>query len=116
MTDTESTPQWLREIENRANAATEGPWEWSYSYQMYGRNDVRWCLVNPTVEGKTIDASLILDLDRPEWFYQPADSQPNWQFIAHARTDIPKLITAYKAVVAERDALLRALKENQDAS
>ena len=96
------TDEQIAEIEARANAAAEGPWRWRRDYEMPD-GDKHWELSNPEGDrsGKTIDASLILLLDRDEWLHRPAETQANWEFIAHARTDIPALCATVKALRAE---------------
>lgn len=87
----------LDEIEKRCNAATPGPWHWRRDYEMPDGSK-HWELSNPESdkEGKTIDASLILLLDKDDWLHRHAPSLPNWQFIAHARRDVPRLIAALR--------------------
>ena len=83
----------LNEIEARANAATEGPWEWE------GEAKAEWeiganSLVpsrrpdDPVLYGYGYDASGIE-------VKTPADAE----FIAHARTDVPALVAALRAVL-----------------
>ena len=67
----------LNEIEARANAATEGPWEWDPQDGWLGTEDevtVGWKWGTLTQEG-------------------------DGQFIAHARTDVPALVAALRAVL-----------------
>ena len=84
----------LNEIEARANAATEGPWEWE------GEAKAEWeiganSLVpsrrpdDPVLYGYGYDASGIE-------VKTPADAE----FIAHARTDMPDMAAALRAVLA----------------
>lgn len=83
----------LDEIEARANAATEGPWEWE------GEAKAEWeiganSLVpsrrpdDPVLYGYGYDASGIE-------VKSPADAE----FIAHARTDVPVLLDALEKVL-----------------
>ena len=83
----------LNEIEARANAATEGPWEWE------GEAKAEWeiganSLVpsrrpdDPVLYGYGYDASGIE-------VKTPADAE----FIAHARADVPALVAALRAVL-----------------
>ena len=83
----------LNEIEARTNAATEGPWEWE------GEAKAEWeeganSLVpsrrpdDPVLYGYGYDASGIE-------VKSPADAE----FIAHARTDVPALVAALRAVL-----------------
>ena len=66
----------LNEIEARANAATEGPWAASSGY----------------VESGT---ATIVECSDPLPF-----DQVNAEFIAHARTDVPEMAAALRAVLA----------------
>ena len=83
----------LDEIEARANAATEGPWEWE------GEAKAEWeiganSLVpsrrpdDPVLYGYGYDASGIE-------VKNPADAE----FIAHARADVPDMAAALRAVL-----------------
>ena len=83
----------LDEIEARANAATEGPWEWE------GEAKAEWeiganSLVpsrrpdDPVLYGYGYDASGIE-------VKTPADAE----LIAHARTDVPDMAAALRAVL-----------------
>ena len=85
----------LDKIEARANAATEGPWEWE------GEAKAEWeeganSLVpsrrpdDPVLYGYGYDASGIE-------VKTPADAE----FIAHARTDVPALVAALRAVLVD---------------
>lgn len=73
----------LEEIEARANAATDGPW-WAWD------RGVGWHIALGTP--KDVDdwghPSHLL----PEGFRTDISRQADAEFIAHARTDIPKLI------------------------
>ena len=83
----------LDEIEARTTAATEGPWEWE------GEAKAEWELGanslvpsrrpdDPVLYGYGYDASGI-EVENP------ADAE----FIAHARTDVPALVAALRAVL-----------------
>lgn len=89
----------LDEIKARAEAATEGPWEWT-QYRV------------PTLEGWKGDPANyrwqteVLEADHNgecgcrsacqlELTVDPADAE----FIAHARTDVPALVAAVEAVL-----------------
>ena len=75
------TDQELQSIENRANAATEGPWEWA-----------RWYSGDPSrvFQGSHLGETLIC-LDNT---YE--NCQADCVFIENARTDIPKLLAEIK--------------------
>lgn len=72
----------LEEIENRANAATGGPWKIVEESRKYFMNDLLYG------EG---------DFDK----------ESNLNFIAEARTDIPNLIETIKELKKENEALKR---------
>lgn len=62
-----------------------------------------------------MDGSLVLYLNLPNWFdMKPADTNPNWQFIAHARADIPKLCDTVLAQAARIEELERAAASDSD--
>lgn len=75
----------LDEIEARANAATEGPWEVEHHY---ARGVGRYVVseVHPPVECEGNGAGGV---------YRSEDAE----FIAHARTDVPALVSALRAVL-----------------
>lgn len=87
----------LDEIEARANAATEGPWEWE------GEAKGEWeiganSLVpsrrpdDPVLYGYGYDASGIE-------VKSPADAE----FIAHARTDVPALVSVARYALSQHN-------------
>lgn len=79
----------LEEMKARAEKATPGPWESGHTHGRvhYLRNGIRFTVADLAFR----DA----------------------EFIAHARTDVPKLIAALEAALATADALI---EENQDAT
>ena len=90
----------LNEIEARANAATEGPWEWE------GEAKAEWeeganSLVpsrrpdDPVLYGYGYDASGIE-------VKNPADAE----FIAHARADVPALVAALYEVLDQHQRVV----------
>ena len=107
----------LDEIEARANAATEGPWEVGDRYH---------CVAADTCDCRQDYGPLIDTYQHPEWgtmhvhrtdepwwhdgvLYRPAGGSPgevcrdtasaDAEFIAHARTDVPALVAALRAVL-----------------
>ena len=85
----------LDEIEARANAATEGPWEWE------GEAKAEWeeganSLVpsrrpdDPVLYGYGYDASGI-----------EVSNDADAQFIAHARTDVPALVAVVRYALSQ---------------
>lgn len=84
----------LDEIEARADAATEGPWE------MYDGNEGTeyaplWCVANDAFHNPPED-------EAAEWIGVEiyVGDKPDAEFIAHAREDVPKLVAALRAVEA----------------
>ena len=72
----------LDKIEARANAATEGPWEKSPRY----KSDCGWTVPGVSAE---VTEELVVEAVRD------ADAE----FIAHARTDVPDMAAALRAVL-----------------
>jgi len=103
---TTTIAEMLAEIEVRASLASDGPWHWRQDYEMPD-GSMHWELSNAegSKQRKTIDGSLVLQLDRPEWLHRPAQEQPNWVFIANARKDIPDLIAIARQLLVERNRL-----------
>lgn len=101
MADAREIARRLEEIRKRADAATPGPWYWKHSYEMPD-GEIHWELTNPVEDkkGRTIDASLVLETSHPTWLGQHCETLPNWEFIAHARSDIDFLLAA---LLAERE-------------
>ena len=87
----------LEDIKARAEAATEGPWEWD-------GNDIDQC---GTSWGSVVENTVSC----MSYCYGGSVTQEvksaDRDFIAHARTDIPKLVAALEAVQAK-------VKELQD--
>lgn len=75
----------LGQIEDRADAATEAPWEWEAT--------------NPTMTGANWNLRIAgrpgIRLAVSEYQHGPA----NAEFIAHARTDVPALVAALHAIL-----------------
>ena len=76
----------LNEIEARANAATPGPWE-------AGCNDRHVLYV--TTENEEFCAEYGPELYDSQGFFSDDDTE----FIAHARTDVPDMAAALRAVL-----------------
>ena len=91
----------LDEIEARANAATEGPWEWE------GEAKAEWELgANSLVPSRRPDDPVLYGYGYDASGIEvktPADAE----FIAHARTDVPWLLEQ----VGLRDKALEAVLE-----
>lgn len=91
-----STGEWLDEVEERADLATRGPW-WIAD----GEDDFRV----EDDEGETIATLPVLG--KAEQFLL---SEPNAEFIAHAREDVPRLVGMLRRVL-DRDGLMRVLNK-----
>ena len=78
------TPEYLAEIEARANAATEEPWIAEYSKE-------QGCCVIPHDAHSTREAVAVCRL-----YLRAFDAE----FIAHARTDVPRLVAEAKRLQA----------------
>lgn len=79
----------LDAIEARAEAATEGPWEWRVS------DDRRWAIVDTTSSNRD-------DSDRAIARFVDDDIA---EFIAHARIDVPALVAVVRTLTAENERL-----------
>ena len=73
----------LNEIEARANAATEGPWYTTPDYPMV------------CADSESQGDEYSPELHDGRGFYSPSDAE----FIAHARTDVPDMAAAFRAVL-----------------
>ena len=71
----------LAQIEARADAATDGPWTWASHRTVDGDE---WAVFDPH--------DWALASNRDGW-------TPDAEFIAHARTDVPRLVAALRAVL-----------------
>jgi len=99
----------LDDIRQRAEAATEGPWDYGTGYSADGERQVT------TKADKAEFLALSLnDTSGPLWLVDNTEVIPavtgdgpkakaNAEFIAHARTDIPRLLGALDAVLALAD-------------
>ena len=101
------TEKQLREIEERANAATEGPWECVprdvFFYKVDGetRLDDRPILTLEKVASYGHDRFLGADIEGPPEPGRGTLTVPDAWFIAHARTDIPALIAEVRRLKAK---------------
>lgn len=94
------TPERLKEIEERCKKASAGPWFWRKCYEI-GSGERHWALKSPESEANKrvigIHGTLSFDHFTPpeKW-----NKDPNNQFIAHARTDIPDLLAEVRRLAA----------------
>lgn len=90
-------PDKLREIEERCEKATEGPWFYDWgNWEIESRSDssFRTSVCSMTPEDR-------LSCDGQE--QNPVDSSDDGEFIAHARTDIPKLLKVIEKLMEQRN-------------
>ena len=84
----------LNEIEARANAATEGPWEWE------GKSDEMWPQgENSLMATGGAEPEYVLMAWGYDAYGITAECDADAEFIAHARTDVPALVAALRAVL-----------------
>lgn len=85
------TEQEIKQIEERANKATPGPWEFvDMAYEIWAGNE--------TVVGSTEDEGLAISCD-------------NAEFIAHSRTDIDRMLAEVKRLQKELDAAKKDIQK-----
>lgn len=92
----------VREILDRANRATPGPW----GIELRSSENYPPVTVQLDIPGR-----------REVFFHGPSFLEADGEFVAHARTDVPKLCDALEASekrVAERDAEIERLKEENE--
>lgn len=88
----------LDEIQQRADKATEGQWEARH------RADLDWLSRSPAVDsdGHEPGSSVgLADAVDPLWgsLWPSRNANADAEFIAHARTDVPALVAALRAVL-----------------
>lgn len=86
----------LAEIREREQAATKGPWEWDVIPALGDRPAV--LLPDPDNDDR---ADLLFQADAPQ------ATEADAEFIANARTDVPRLLAALEAALKEADNLSR---------
>lgn len=84
----------LKEIEARANAATEGPWEYEHKYFSTQKSYAHRIKKDhfPIGFEMTSTSNKVLPTD-----------VANFEFIANARTDVPKLLAMLRLAIEQRD-------------
>lgn len=83
----------LDAIRERAEAATEGPWSAANEHGLLGPEaQPAWCVsqMRPGWESMSPTKGYVTDI--AETFSDDPDRDPDAEFIAHARTDVPALI------------------------
>jgi hypothetical protein len=95
----------LDRIERRANAATKGPWGFSYGDRRYIADPSTDIVgeVAPLYSGQTMCV-----------FAVASANQGDAEFIASARTDVPALIARVRELEAECTALRREIAALMD--
>ncbi len=104
----------LAGIQARADAATEGPWEFGGAplrYQDYPERG-HSAVVSPSLGEESDEeynhAGMICS-DIP--YYPHPVTKPNQKFIAHARTDIPALVKALRRAMETIDDVSKCAPE-----
>jgi hypothetical protein len=119
------TPERLREIRERCEKATNGPWKWNLNcnakhVELEGVTGMRETVMRPARWGmsgarlqflsgglmENCEAFAAPRLNREHHAHWCADiNHPDAQFIAHARTDLPDLLSEVERLRAEVAAL-----------
>ena len=105
----------LEAIQDRCRAASPGPWWWSYSYGVpnhWDEIETHWCLVSPASEAD--DRCIAWELvtahtGETDLYGARCDQLADYQFIAHARADVPALLAEVKRLLDEIGRLDREL-------
>jgi hypothetical protein len=94
----------LKAMEARCEAATPGPWRTEDCYSGVTTNVV--CADRRT-HGYGCGNDFICDLNDGDYheYMSIGEQKANAEFIANAREDLPRLLTAYRAVKAENERL-----------
>lgn len=107
----------LSEIEKRANAATAGPWKHRPdAYDDWGtiRGADGLPVANATCEVRIEKGWRAENQnDSHAWHIGPPEVRANSEFIAHARTDIPKLIAAIRELQSQLNSKPRSRSKKQ---
>lgn len=98
------TPEQEAEIRAREKAATKGPWIASHRHGGVSDNA-------DAVGGLGLDIEGPPEPEENGQFALAADAQ----FIAHAREDVPRLLSEIERLRAERDELREEIREREEA-
>ena len=103
------TPSELEAIREREAKATKGPWVLGRNFPNYLRGDRTRCV--PTIETQAMKYgnSIII-----EECHRPIGELHNFEFIAHARSDIPLLLTALDEAQKKNANLTTSLVDQQN--
>lgn len=98
----------IREMQERVEKATPGPWTHNHFDAPIGdTGDYEHC---DRLEAKQASGNIKWIAD--DWGGQNKSCE-NFDFIAHARTDIPKLLAERKELLAERDRLIAIINDQK---
>lgn len=108
------TPEQQQAARARCEAATAGPWSWSMCYEAgrYGRK--HWAMVSPYSQERGCVTNHLLVLNThvaKDCDGTPLEETPDFEFIAHARTDLPAALDALEAAEAEIARLRAVVRE-----
>jgi hypothetical protein len=112
----ELTKERIEEIRARCEAATAGPWKWDRCWQS-DYNTTHWAIINPDLpdggagDGFERVVNYLLVLRMTSEFVHGAlvSEDPDFQFIAHTRQDVPDLLDALKSARAKIEQLERKI-------
>lgn len=116
----------LKEIEARANTATEGPWVWGdwtifdKDRESQKRKEPYWTLITnggSLVRGPLGRKSLEPDSIAKGMGYDESDidiTLDDAEFIAHARTDVPALIRMLRLAIEQLKIIKEFIMEQDD--
>lgn len=105
------TPLDLQEIRKRCELATPGPWHWERGYELvdeYGRTQKHWGLKNPADPNRVTNGYLVTHTssERDISGENRLCDTPDFQFIAHARSDVPALVAECQRLREALDGLV----------
>lgn len=110
---TRLAPAYFDQVERRADAASPGPWlQATGPYR--GEN---WLLATITLGNSNEDGEdheIHITTDQVHASEMYGDAKSDADFIAHARTDVPNLLTALRAEHARREAAEARVRELED--
>ena len=105
----------LDAIETRANMASPGPWQWQQCFKIEGLygpflTTWHWAITDPTAKAQnriTNSALILLEAEQTDPDSTPFDQTPDFDFIAHARDDVPALVAEVRWLQSEIGRLLQ---------
>lgn len=84
------TEKQFREIQERCEKATEGPWEWVFNGVTPGEG---YAKLRHVLHDRVEQCIIVTDTSNSAVSYMPMPLHEDAEFISHARTDIPVLLT-----------------------